>query len=59
VLPFLVLFIVILAMQEKFEREGNSVAVCVWTVMAATNISVHGWKIIETTMFLEHKKNFM
>lgn len=24
--------------------------------MAATNMPVHGWKIIETTMFLEHKK---
>jgi hypothetical protein len=29
VLSFLVLFIVILAMQEKFEREANSAAVCV------------------------------
>jgi len=28
----------------------------VWTVMAATNMPVHGWKIIETTIFLEHKK---
>jgi hypothetical protein len=26
---FLVLFIVILAMQEKFQREANSAAVCV------------------------------
>jgi hypothetical protein len=27
--------------------------------MAAPNMTVHGWKIIETAMFLEHKKLHM